>query len=59
MSDFSTPAEADAARKHFDACGPFCKHTEFCPACVECYGVCAEHRDGGGIRFVRVKKGRR
>ncbi len=55
MSHFdATEAEAEAARAHFDKCGPFCKHVEFCPECRDAYGVCDRHSTGvGSMRFKR------
>lgn len=44
----ATPAE-EAKREetidaHLNKCGPLCRHVEFCPGCVDTYGLCSEHR---------------
>lgn len=55
MSAFDvSDAEADAAQRHLDECGPFCEHIEFCPTCVDEYGVCARH--AGGKKSIRFRR---
>lgn len=46
-------AESDAAKKHFDECGPFCEHIVFCSDCCALYGHCGKHGIGEDIRFKR------
>lgn len=40
----NTPEVGSEIDEHLKQCGPFCEHIEFCPACVDIYGVCAEHK---------------
>ncbi len=49
----STPGPGSDADEHLRKCGPFCPHIEFCPECLDLYGICDEHRadPSKGIRW--------
>lgn len=37
--------------KHFQLCGPFCKHVQLCQDCVNVHGLCAQHQENPDATF--------
>lgn len=39
-----TVAPSVTPLEHFERCGPFCEHVEFCAECSNEYGLCIAHK---------------
>ena len=55
----TAPSDTETAYEHRRKCGPFCRHTVYCPECVNIHGICDAHRNNleTGVTWVAPENG--